>query len=160
MNCHEAEHLIFSGDDPAAGRDRSAGLAAHLADCAACRSRHDALAAALSTWRARIRSAAVPDSDRAWTDLRRVLRHGGVDSARSARVPAWLATPLAAAAAFACMMVLAPDAPISTSSPEPRHFARAEFVEVPSRTASTVVYVDDESGWLVVWASDTAGSRI
>ena len=32
--------------------------------------------------------------------------------------------------------------------------ARADFVEAPGAKASTMVYVDDKSGWLFVVASD------
>src|SRR6478609_1023733 len=32
--------------------------------------------------------------------------------------------------------------------------ARADFVEVGDTNASTMVYVDKDSGWLVVWATD------
>ena len=35
---------------------------------------------------------------------------------------------------------------------------RAEFVEVPG-DASSVVYVDDQSGWLVVWAAAEPGGK-
>jgi hypothetical protein len=33
---------------------------------------------------------------------------------------------------------------------------RADFVEAPGRNASTMVIVDDKSGWLIVWASDAS----
>ncbi|MEN9403282.1 MAG: hypothetical protein RL091_1985, partial [Verrucomicrobiota bacterium] len=32
--------------------------------------------------------------------------------------------------------------------------ARAEYVEAGDVNASTMVYVDKESGWLVVWATN------
>jgi hypothetical protein len=32
--------------------------------------------------------------------------------------------------------------------------SRADSIEVPGSNASTMVYVDDKSGWLFVWASD------
>jgi hypothetical protein len=32
-------------------------------------------------------------------------------------------------------------------------------VQVSGRDASTTVYVDDKSGWLIVWASDSAPKR-
>ena len=32
--------------------------------------------------------------------------------------------------------------------------ARADYVEAGDTNASTMVYVDKDSGWLVVWASD------
>jgi hypothetical protein len=35
--------------------------------------------------------------------------------------------------------------------------ARADAVEAPGGNASTMVFVDDRSGWLIVWASDSGG---
>ena len=32
--------------------------------------------------------------------------------------------------------------------------AQAEYVEAGNVDASTIVYVDKDSGWLVVWATD------
>jgi hypothetical protein len=58
----------------------------------------------------------------------------------------WLGLPLAAAAAVA-FVFLNPQ----TSAPET---ARAEFVETGETAGSTMVYVDKESGWLVVWAAE------
>jgi hypothetical protein len=37
--------------------------------------------------------------------------------------------------------------------------ASAESVEAPGDPASTMVFVDEKSGWLIVWASDTAPRR-
>ena len=61
--------------------------------------------------------------------------------------------PLGAAAALAAVAVIGPS---WTDDDGPQAVARAEFVEV-SGDASSVVYVDDKSGWLVVWASAEPG---
>jgi hypothetical protein len=65
------------------------------------------------------------------------------------------ALPLGAAAALAAVAVVGPS---WTDDEGPQAVARAEFVEV-SGNASSVVYVDDKSGWLVVWASAEPGPK-
>jgi hypothetical protein len=76
---------------------------------------------------------------------------------------AWTGLPLAAAAALALVFWAPDDAPTATG--EDATFAEAapayaEFVEASDNAASTVVYVDQESGWLIVWASaPTRGIR-
>jgi hypothetical protein len=57
---------------------------------------------------------------------------------------------LAAAAALAFVVYQ----PAVTSRSDLGPAASAEFVETGSPTASTMVYLDKESGWLVVWAAD------
>jgi hypothetical protein len=68
----------------------------------------------------------------------------------------WLTLPLggAAAAAIAVFVSLPPEKPQPPVAVSPTPTARAEFVEAPGNNASTMVFVDDKSGWLIVWASD------
>jgi len=70
----------------------------------------------------------------------------------------WRALPVAAATAIAAVIFLprsAPDQPPpGTDGPA---FARANSVEVPGAPASTMVFVDEKSGWLIVWATDADG---
>jgi hypothetical protein len=63
--------------------------------------------------------------------------------------------PLAAAAAAAVLFVSLPR-PGSRTVAFSEPTVRADFVEAPGRNASTMVIVDDKSGWLIVWASDAA----
>ena len=94
----------------------------------------------------------VPDEERAWQDIHREIR-----SAHPAGVRAWRglgrwALPLGAAAALAAVALLVPSWNEEAASPM---VARADYVEVAG-DASSVVYVDDKSGWLVVWAEPAA----
>jgi hypothetical protein len=120
------------------------------------------LAAAIESWRTETVRVRVPSADREWQALRRRIR-GGAEAAGAATPStrrmsfAWLALPLAAAV-VALVLVL----PFRHSSgPGPglsaTAVARADAVEAPGKNASTMVFVDDRSGWLIVWASDADG---
>ena len=160
MNCRESQSQLYAGgsgtpDDPA-----RADLAPHLEGCAACRRVRDDLAATLSTWRTETAQLAVPEAEREWHNIRRRI-HGGdaatiAGSGRRRSWLAWLTLPLgaAAAAAIAVFVSLPPERPQPVTVAVPALTARADFVEAPGHNASTMVFVDDQSGWLIVWASD------
>ena len=101
----------------------------------------------------------------------------------------WFGAPLAAAAAIALMLfttpaptslpATVPAAKVAVSAvpappPPPTMYAamtipgsedslddtaRADFVEAGDANASTMVYVDKDSGWLVVWATNIADTK-
>lgn len=164
MNCHEVQNHLFADSDGALPSAQRAALDEHVAVCAECRRLRQNLSAALSAWRTDAARTPVPDIEREWHAVRRKIR-GGVEAGQTVEFPrprrrvfAWLAVPITAAAAVAITLYMG-----STSdTPEPREPAtaapaaqvsRADSVEVPGQ-ASTTVYVDDKSGWLVVWASE------
>jgi hypothetical protein len=80
--------------------------------------------------------------------------------ARSARSPQpahrrwWAAAPVAAAAALAVAVWFKPPA----LAPADPAIARAVFVEPGDARATTLVYVDEPTGWLIVWAAPAAES--
>jgi len=164
VNCRDTEHLIHAERDGALTDQQRADLDRHVSGCAACRQLRADLAAAAESWRARTAAAAVPDADAEWQKLRAQL-HGAAPAQDGERARAggaevrttpkrrlapvvWLATPLAAAAAFVFSFFLT-----SGPSPDAGALARAEYVEAGDAGASTMVYADKESGWLVVWAA-------
>lgn len=165
MTCREAQHQLFSSDsrasaahaEPGAAASDRAQLDAHVASCADCRRMQASLNAVLHDWRKTTADVAVPDSEREWQAVRRRIRNGDTPAASpsSRRVLPWLALPLAAAAAIALLFVDPPGASRSPASPTASgaQIARADSVEVPGG-ASPLVYVDDKSGWLIVWAND------
>ena len=117
------------------------------------------MAAAVEHWRAGVAAAKAPDATLAWQELRHELR--ATTGRREPGAP-WFARwmlPLGGAAALAAAVVIAlvPQwrGGIGAGSPMNVAAARAEFVEVPDN-ASSMVYVDDQSGWLVVWSVDDA----
>lgn len=156
MNCLHAERQVFAERDGALEPDERAALAKHLAECPTCRRTHDGLANAIEMWRVEATSAVCPDADRAWQDLRRELRRDQAP-VQSGRWMAWIGAPIAVAIAVALSINTAekkPTGPAKNGSRE-RDVARAEYVEIPSGNASTFVFVDEKSGWLVVMASDS-----
>lgn len=159
MNCSAARQQIFAERDGALGQAQRAALAEHVAGCAECRRvRHD-LAAAVDVWRADVREARIPSPDVEWQKVRRRL-HAGATHRRS--MAAWVAVPVAAAAAVAIGLYVAPG-----GHHEPAGGTREVAAAVENRPAvigvapadSTVVYVDDKSGWTFVWEPTSANDR-
>jgi anti-sigma factor RsiW len=151
MNCREAEHQIFAERDGALETTQRAALASHLDGCAACRRLQQNFAITVEVWRAELTSAKLPDAELEWQKLRREIR-GGAGSSRQVRRrhPGWFAIPLAAAAAIAAALFVNHDTetPIETTQSVARAGAKA------AEGASTVVFVDEKSGWTFVVAAD------
>ncbi|HEX2852145.1 MAG TPA: zf-HC2 domain-containing protein [Opitutaceae bacterium] len=159
MNCRAVQRLLSAERDGALASHERADLDAHLAQCAGCRQARAAVAGAVESWKQSSAAIAVPDAERAWQDIRREIRTSQPEKSGSAwGLPRW-ALPLGAAAALALAAVVSSNR--NSSEPGPTRTiaraqsARADFVEVPT-DASSMVYVDGESGWLVVWAVDDA----
>lgn len=156
MNCADAESLLFAERDRELTVPERAELDIHLAGCAGCRQLRSDLAIAAEQWRGRTARAAVPDAGNEWRKLRAQLPGPDVRTTPKRRLAPviWLTAPLAAAAALALVFFVSPR-PVADDAA----IARADYVEATDASASTLVYADKESGWLVVWAADTrAGS--
>ena len=162
MNCREAQPQIYAERDGALDNTQRAALDGHLAQCDACRRIREELTAALTVWRTEALNVTVPDAEREWHAVRRRIRGGAESGAgrtsRSRRnLFAWLVIPLGAAAVA---LLVAPQTPPATQpAAVTTHIARANSVEAPGNSASTMVFVDDKSGWLIVWASDANPHR-
>jgi anti-sigma factor RsiW len=168
MNCRDNESLILAERDGALTPAQLTALSDHVAACPACRKlRHD-LALALDTYQHNLATVTVPDADEAWRNLRGRLRQPA--KKRPLAPVIWFRTPLAAAAALAIAFFVAnpitppPAGELAALPPPPLHdpsiIAGADYVEAGDPDASVMVFVDKESGWLVVWATegDTANS--
>lgn len=145
MNCQAAQRLISAARDGALGGSEQAELEVHLAECAGCRRMSDTLADAANVWRDTVASAPVPDAKLEWQRLQRQL----VPATRSVPVrrPAlWWGLSVAAAAGLALAVWIPRAAPAGDSN----------YVEVGEGNSSATVYVDAQSGWLVVWAVNDA----
>ncbi len=159
MNCREAQDQIFAARDGATDDNRRADLDGHVAHCADCQRITRDLAATFTEWRTRNDNVVVPDVEREWHAVRRIIRGGfaaGTTSTivRPRRNLSWIAIPVGAAAALAVALYVSP--PRATSSGlTSTQVASAESIEVPGNNASTMVFVDNKSGWLIVWASDS-----
>lgn len=149
MDCRAAQRLISAARDRALDDSDQAALGAHLAACAECRRLSDTLTAAATAWRTNVTEARVPDARLEWQRIQRRLSPG--PQLAPARRPAlWWGLSFAAAAGLA----LALWTPRAASGNE-----TAGVVEVGEGQGSATVYVDAQTGWLVVWAVSDA-SRI
>ena len=176
MNCRDAESQIFAARDAKLGAADAAILEQHLAECPHCRRLAEGLEAAGTAWRNRDAAVAIPDAAREWHAVRRRIR--GADSSPAAQgLPTWgrllrFALPVAGAAAVLIGISTRVTPPTEPSFQEPaiahadwshfeEHFvlaAHAEYVETDNEESSPFVYLDEESGWLIVWASDPVDS--
>ena len=155
MNCPFAQRLLSAERDGALARAERAGLAAHVAGCAECRRFQAEWGETQANLKVAATRVVVPDEERAWQDIHREIRATRRTAARAWwHLGRWV-LPLGAAAALAAVALIGPS---WTDENGPPAVARAEFVEVPG-DASSVVYVDDQSGWLVVWAAAEPGPK-
>lgn len=165
MNCRHCQSLLLREADHIGTAEERAGLEVHLAGCPDCRSLQADLRHLAGEVRAELQAVPVPDVAAEWRQLLRAMQPAG------SRVPAhpprtawwWIAPPLAAAAALA-LLFLVQTAPPGPGADQPANgtdmvTARAEFVDPGNASATTMVFVDKPSGWLVVWASDTLPAR-
>lgn len=173
MNCRSAQNQILTDRDTSPGAAVAAELAEHLAGCAGCRTMQLQLTAVTAAWRESDANVPSPDPRQEWHAVRRRLRSGAAPgTARRRRtVRGWGFALACGAAALAVTLwvgrasfteqVVEPGnaALVATAAPMEdweAHFAyspRAEFVETDNEDASPFIYLDEESGWLVVWAS-------
>lgn len=170
MICRDIESLILAERDGALSKPQLAELSDHVATCPACRKLRTSLTTALETYRDAVFAVTPPDPNQAWRDLQVRLHE---PAKRRPLAPVlWFTAPLAAAAALAFAFFVSPP-PAATPAvdpgvqmvaarppppPPPLHdpsfIAGADFVEAGDPNASTIVYLDNESGWLVVWATN------
>jgi hypothetical protein len=168
MNCRDNESLILAERDGALTKDQLAALSDHVATCPACAKLRANLAAALDTYQESLRAVRAPDADEAWREWQSRLRESGSRARKRPPAPViWFGASLAAAAAFAfAFLVTRPTVPppgeetlLAIAPPPPLHdpsfIAGADYVEAGNPNASIMVFVDRESGWLVVWATDS-----
>lgn len=154
MKCTDCTRLLLSegGVPPAPGWQDE--VAAHVAACPDCRRLQADLATMRETWKADTAQVAIPDELAAWEELRPLLSQPARRPKRRLAPLFWIGAPLAAAAAFA-FVIWNPVAPTGSESALAVH---ADYVEAGNPAASTMVYVDKDSGWLVVWAADAGTS--
>ena len=161
MNCRESLRLICAERDAPLASGTRSRLEVHLTACATCRQARSNLTAALESWRRRAASGKLPDAQHEWLAVRRKIRGGDQPETTTARSPwrvtlGWLALPLVTALLAVALFLPRPP-PIETTGRLSPAMARADSVEVPGKGVSTMVFVDDQSGWLIVWANDAGG---
>jgi predicted anti-sigma-YlaC factor YlaD len=156
MNCRDIEPLLLSERDGVLTSEQHAALEQHVASCPACRQLRARLAETLNAYQADAAQVTVPDVDEEWRAVRARWHEAKSAKKRPLAPVIWFGSSLAAAAALIFALVgnrPKPAAP-EVFSPDNEVVAEAEFVEAGDITASTMVYVDKESGWLVVWTTN------
>ena len=155
MNCQRAQHLLSVERDRPLTANEQTELAHHLGGCAGCAQLRQDLAAGAQSWREVTAAVPIPDAAEEWRRFQQRLdgRPTVVHHRPRPAIRTWAAFPLAVAAAVALILWIrpshVPEAAMVGIQP------RAEFVETNDRASSTLVYVDEQSGWLVVWAPTT-----
>lgn len=167
MNCHEAQNALFADRDDPLAASQQAALETHLATCGECKRVRQGLEATFSSWRHQNATTPIPDAQREWHAVRRRIRGGSdVSGQEATRRPrrglfAWVALPVSAAAAALAVALYV--GPFTLKSPEPSA-SLAQTARVSPATseaaASNMVFVDDKSGWLVVWSSEANLQRL
>ncbi len=157
MNCDAVQQLLSTERDQTLGADSRAAIETHVAGCAVCRQMRAVLAESAEAWRATTAEVRMPDARLEWQRIRRRLNGDPERAARPAPgiFTLWRSATLAvAAAAVALGLFVAPaawfrgpPAAVGLSS------VASDSVEVGD-ASSAMVFVDDKSGWLVVWAAD------
>ena len=157
MNCRDNEPLLLAERDGVLTSDQHAALERHVADCPACQQRRVRLASAMIAFRDDAVSVQMPDIEQEWQRVRAQLSRDATRPAKQRPLAPviWFGTTLAVAAALA-FAYFGHQSKIPTAEPilPVNEIAQAEYVEGGDASASTMVYVDKESGWLVVWATD------
>ncbi len=142
MNCRAARRLLSVERDQPLTADSLDALERHVAACAACHQERVWLAEASAAWRDTTSEMPAPAAATQWRRLSARLPDSAT-TAPALRAAWWLPAgllPLAAAALWFLIFGMHPPAP-----------ARAEFLETAAN-AAPLVYLDQESGWLIVWA--------
>ena len=144
MNCRDIEPLLLNERDGVLTPEQHAALVAHVSDCPACRQLRTTYGEAVTFLKTDAANVTVPNADQEWRTLRAQLRGETAKPAKKRRLAPiiWFSAPLAAAAALAIgFFVFRPATPPAS-------------VESGDASAATIAYVDKDSGWLVVWATD------
>jgi hypothetical protein len=160
MNCRDIEPLLLAERDGVLTSRQHAELATHVAGCPVCRQARLNYGDAVTFLKTDTANVVVPDADKEWNTIRALLPAPNAKPTKKRPLAPviWFGAPLAAAAALAiAFFVTRPSgshAPDLTPQASRTEVARADFVEAGDANASTLVYVDKDSGWLVVWAAD------
>jgi anti-sigma factor RsiW len=152
MNCRDIEPLLLAERDGMLTPGQHAALADHVATCPACRKERMIYGEAVTLLKTETANVPVPDVDNEWRKLRALI--GKPAKKRPLAPVIWFAVPLAAAAAFALSFFndhSAAPAPVSRIAVAPK--------DPTGPGTPTVAYVDQDSGWLVVWAADADAKK-
>lgn len=152
MKCLEAQQLLALAPDGELTELQLAALEQHNVTCLACREFAQQQHKASGVLRRDTALVALPEIE---AEVRAVrVRLSAKQPARLGKLAPvlWIGASLAAAAALVFAFLGSHLAPHPTTSPSAAS-ALVNYIVPGDPDASTVVYVDQASGWLVVWAS-------
>lgn len=159
MNCQTSQEQLLRAQDGLLPQQQQPGLDAHLSACPACREFQASLEQVAAGIKNEAASVPVPEFDETWKNIQSRLHTPEATKPISKRVAPiiWITAPLAAAAALVFAFLPGqstsefPSLSVSETS-----ITQVDYVETDDPNATTMVYVDKQSGWLVVWADDSA----
>lgn len=151
MTCRDTARLLSAARDGALPPAQRAEFERHVAGCVACQRAVAGLDGAMAAYRDAAAQVRVPDVDEEWRLLQAKLAAPARRERRTLAPIAWFSLPLAAAAAVA-LIFLNPARQTDPATLASTDNASADFVEIADTNATPLVFVDKESGWLVVWA--------
>ena len=97
----------------------------------------------------------MPDAELEWQKLRREIRGGAGSTATAKRTPfTWFALPIATAAALAVTLFVHQSASDTDGAQATGQMVAKANGKAAGEKTSTVVFVDDKSGWTFVVATD------
>ncbi|MEZ5413772.1 MAG: zf-HC2 domain-containing protein [Opitutaceae bacterium] len=150
MSCHDTQRLLSQAQDVTLSEQQRDVLARHLAACPVCRQYQAELANAAAVFRQDATAIVAPDIDQEIRAVQARLSAPPKRRKRSLAPIVWLGAPLAAAAAVV-FTFLSNTQSMPMTSPDTA-VTHVDYVITGDPAASTMVYVDQDSGWLVVWA--------
>lgn len=153
MNCSDATRLIHLERDGPLKTDERRAMEAHVGTCEDCREVRAALAQAAEVWREETESADTPDPASEWLRIKRAIRQAD-SAARTLRRPKpwWHTAASMAGAACALLVVLAIWRPWQTGPAAMAEGVQVEYVEFAEGATNPMVYVNEDTGFVVVWA--------
>ena len=154
--CRDITDLLIAELDGALAPAELARVEAHVAGCALCRRQRALLAATPVALREATAAIPTPDADREWARLSQRIRETDASRPGAAlvrRTATWVWSATAAAVVIAIGLFNLPTGPTGSLAS-----ARADYVQAEG-TTSTLVYVDQESGWLIVWADSASANE-
>jgi len=155
MNCHTAQDQLLRAADGGLAATQQTALNAHVESCATCQHYAESLNSLPKLLRHDAESVPVPDADQMWSDVSSRLNAPEMQKSKSRKIAPiiWLTAPLAAAAAllFAFLPQQNDEAAPAIAG---ANIVQVDYVEIEDPDSTAMIYVDKESGWLVVWADD------
>ena len=150
MNCRDIELLLLAERDGVLTTNQHAALERHVAACPSCQQLRARLTETLNAFQVDAAVIAVPDTDAEWHILRTRLHGESAKPARKRPLAAviWFGSSLAVVAVLALAYLGAQPNPAEPSAP-------VSVAQAGTADAITMAYVDKDSGWLVVWATDS-----